>query len=78
MSGADGRMGSAEERLARLEARMDGVSDNVREMKDDVRAIRDTLSEARGGWKTLLLVGGAAGALGAFAGKFLPFLPLPK
>jgi hypothetical protein len=67
-----------EERLARLEARMDGVYDDVKEMREDVRAIRDTLTEARGGWKTLLLVGGAAGTFGALAAKILPFLPLPK
>jgi hypothetical protein len=71
-------MMTPEERLARLEVQMETVEKSVEKIGTNVEAIRDTLSEAKGGWKTLLLVGGAAGALGAFAAKFLPFIPLPK
>lgn len=52
---------TTEERVARLEERMKDVA----EMRDDIRSILDTLAQARGGWRTLMLVGGAAGALGA-------------
>ena len=67
-----------EERLARLEQQMADTRDDLKEMRQDVRVIRDTLSEAKGGWKTLALIAGASGTLGALAVKFLPFLPLPR
>ena len=60
-------------KVAVLETEMRVVKDDVAEIKTDVRAIRDTLSQAKGGWKTLMLVGGMAGAVGALLGKFLPF-----
>ena len=34
-------------------------------MQEDLRAIKETLAEARGGWRVLLLIGGAGGALGS-------------
>jgi hypothetical protein len=57
------------ERVASLETKVTDIAD----MKKDIREIRDTLAQARGGWKTLMMVGGAAGAAGAIVGKFLPF-----
>jgi hypothetical protein len=60
-------------KVAVLETEMRVVKDDVAEIKQDVRAIRDTLSQAKGGYKTLMLVGGMAGAVGALLGKFLPF-----
>jgi hypothetical protein len=41
----------------------------VKELHADVRAIRDVLLEAKGGWRTLMLVAGAAGAAGALGMK---------
>lgn len=60
--------------LGEHDAQLEALGRDVSEMKADIKAIRETLSEARGGWKTLLLVGGAAGSMGALIGKFLPFL----
>ncbi len=40
-------------------------------MGKDVKKILSTLSEAKGGWKMVMLLGGSAGVLGAFAGKLL-------
>ena len=34
-------------------------------MQEDLRTIKETLAEARGGWRVLLLIGGAGGALGS-------------
>jgi hypothetical protein len=49
------------------------------ELKNDVKSILTTLSEARGGWKTLMLVAGVAGAVGAILGKFATMLGwIPK
>ena len=74
MSDANGnqeKIGAHGEAIDMLKARMTRM-----ELKLD--AIGTTLSEARGGWKTLLLVGGAAGAAGAIIGKLLPFLSSVK
>lgn len=35
------------------------------ELAKEVRAISDKLSEAKGGWKTLMLIGGAFSGVGA-------------
>lgn len=58
-----------EERLTRVETLLTERERVIEEMREDVREIRQTLAEARGGWKTLVLVGGAAGAAGAILGK---------
>ena len=58
-----------EVKVAVLETEMRVVKDDVGEIKTDVRAIRDTLSQAKGGWKTLMLVGGIAAAVGATFSK---------
>jgi hypothetical protein len=60
-------------------AHITNLRTDMQEIKTDVRAIRDLLSEAKGGWKTLMLIGGVAGVLGAATSKLLhwlmPFLP---
>lgn len=55
--------------LGRHDARLDAMEKDLQEMKDQLKAMVDqmaaintTLSTARGGWKTLMLVGGAAAA----------------
>lgn len=59
-------------------ARIDTLEGNLRSIAADVREIRDTLAQARGGWKTLMLVGGAAGAVGALLGKLSTVIPFLK
>lgn len=59
-------------------ARLLAVERDVAEIGRDVKAIRDTLAQARGGWKTLLLVAGAAGAMGALLGKIVAIVGLLK
>lgn len=53
-------------RLTSLEARFERVEEKVDE-------VLKAMHEARGGWKTLMLAAGAAGAVGAAVGKFIPF-----
>lgn len=67
-------MSDVDVKVAVLETEMKVVKDDVAEIKTDVRAIRDTLSQAKGGWKTLVMIAGIAGAVGALLGKFLPFM----
>jgi hypothetical protein len=50
----------------------------IREMRHELAEIRRTLSEAQGGWKTLMLVGGAAGAAGALLAKISALLGFVK
>lgn len=65
---------NSERSIGRLEGRMSALETQVLEIHADTKSMRATLNQARGGWKTLLLVGGAAGAVGALIGKFLPFM----
>ena len=48
-------------------------------MQADLRTIKETLAEARGGWRVLLLIGGAGGALGSAVTAWLSnILHVPK
>ncbi len=53
------------ENLGRLKA----VETALKEQGRDIKAILKTLNQARGGWKTLLLVAGISGVFGAAAVK---------
>jgi prefoldin subunit 5 len=63
--------------IKHLQSDMDKLVNDVEEIKKTLVAIQKTLAEAKGGWRMLLLIGGAAGTLGAgitqaihwFAGK---------
>jgi hypothetical protein len=50
---------TVEERLARVEERMKDIG----EMRRDIRDIRDMLAQAKGGWKTMLMIAGLVSAL---------------
>lgn len=51
-------LGEHDARLATLEREMG-------ELRADVKEILRTLSEAKGGWRTLMVIGGACAAIGA-------------
>lgn len=55
--------------MGRLEARVDAQESELREIKADVKAILALVNQARGGWKTLVVVGAVAGAMGALVTK---------
>lgn len=63
-------LGEHDERLKTLEREMT-------ELRSDIKLVLRELHEAKGGWKTLMLISGAAGAVGAILGKFFPFLVKP-
>jgi hypothetical protein len=57
--------------VAELKARVEGMGREIGELKDDIKtltatvnALRDQITEARGGWRTLMLLGGAAASAG--------------
>ena len=58
--------------IARLEATVEAqgtaineLKDTVGELRDAVLAVQGTLSEARGGWRTLVWIGTGCASLGA-------------
>jgi hypothetical protein len=55
--------------MGRLEARVDAQESELREIKADVKAILALVNQAKGGWKTLVVVGAVAGAMGALVTK---------
>jgi hypothetical protein len=59
--------------LGRMEAQITALISQVSALNIKVDAIDKTLSEARGGWRMLLVVGGVAGTIGGIVGKLLPF-----
>ena len=68
-----------EREVGTLQAEVTHLKDDVSEMRADIRGIRDILSQAKGGWKTLLLVAGIAGVMGAVVSKLAAFATwLPK
>ncbi len=60
--------------IRHLQADMDRLVADMDDMKKTLTAISHTLSEARGGWKVLMMVGGAGGMLGAILMQGFHFL----
>lgn len=56
----------------RLTAEVAQLQREVTELRCDMKKVLETLQEARGGWRTLMLVGGAAATVGGALVKFLP------
>ena len=52
--------------IRHLQTDMDKMTKDMEEIKDAIREISKTLSEAKGGWKMFLVVGGAGAALATF------------
>lgn len=64
--------------LGRHDAQIEGLQNQFKQLHKDMQAmnaalieINKTLAEARGGWKTLMLVGGIAAAIGAGFAKLV-------
>ena len=73
--------GEMQRDLGRAEGRLSALETNIREIKESQEAqgerlgnIERMLSEAKGGWKAFLMVGGIAGTMGALVTKIVPFL----
>lgn len=45
---------------------LDKIAAEMAEVRKALSEINKTLSEAKGGWKVLMLIGGAGGAVGSF------------
>ena len=44
---------------------LDAIAAEMKEVRKALTQINTTLSEARGGWKVLMMIGGAGGAVGS-------------
>ena len=51
--------------IKHLQDDMDKLVSDMEEIKKCLATINSTLSEAKGGWRMLMLIGGASGAVGA-------------
>ena len=52
--------------IRHLQSDMDKMVKDMEEIKDAIREISKTLSEAKGGWKLLLVVGGIGASVATF------------
>jgi prefoldin subunit 5 len=57
--------------IKHLQSDMDKMVTDMEEIKKAIVEIQKTLSEAKGGWKVLMMVGGAAGVVGAGLVQFV-------
>ena len=55
--------------IGRHDAQIETLQEDMRSLKNDVHEIKLILSEARGGWKTLMMVGGISATIGALTAK---------
>lgn len=60
--------------IRHLQDDMDRLMADMEAMKKVLNAISLTLSEAKGGWKMLMLVGGASGTVGALTMQAIHYL----
>jgi cation transport ATPase len=61
--------------IAHLQSDMDKLVESVAAMQKTLAEIDKTLSEAKGGWKMLMMLGGAGGVLGAVITQVIHSLP---
>lgn len=59
--------------IAHLQADMDKMVQEMSEIKTAIQSIERTLSEAKGGWKTLAAIGGAVSMLTGIIGVIIGY-----
>jgi len=60
--------------IGRHDAQIETLQADMAEMKKDVHEIKLMLAEAKGGWKTLMAVGGFAAVVGSILTKLIDWL----
>lgn len=58
-------------RVAVLESQFAEMKRQQEDMALDVKKVLSALSEAKGGWRVMMMIGGSAGLVGAFIGKWI-------
>ena len=59
------------EKISRIESDLEELATSIRQLNETLTEISVTLSEAKGGWKMLMVVGGAGCALGSGIGYLI-------
>jgi hypothetical protein len=59
--------------IGRHDAEIETLQKEIAELRQEIKQISKILNEARGGWRTMMLLGGAAGAVGAAFAKLAQF-----
>jgi len=59
--------------IGRHDAEIETLQKEIAELRHEIKQISKILNEARGGWRTMMLLGGAAGAVGAAFAKLAQF-----
>ena len=59
--------------IAHLQADMDKMVQEMSEIKTAIQSIEKTLSEAKGGWKTLAAIGGAVSMITGIIGVIIGY-----
>lgn len=59
--------------VGRHDAQIEGLENRLGKVEAKLDSVLSILNQAKGGWKTLLMVAGVAGSVGALVGKFFPF-----
>lgn len=58
------QLGALTSRVANLEATNAQLLQTMEDMRDEMKTVNSTLSEAKGGWRVLMMVGGFGTVLG--------------
>lgn len=61
--------------IAHLQEDMDKMAKDMSEIKAMLANINTTLAEAKGGWKVLMMFGGAGGLIGATLAQIIHSIP---
>jgi len=65
-----------EERIATIDRDMRAQTDKIESMQQQLTQVLEALSEAKGGWRTLMWLGGAAATFGAMVSWMLSHVKL--
>lgn len=59
-------------------AKVTALESEVSELRKDMKTVLLTLQEARGGWRLMMLLGGASAAAGGFIVKLAPLFQVGR
>jgi hypothetical protein len=59
--------------LGRLESKVQALEVDIADVRKDVKEILSIINQTKGSWRTLVLIGGISGAIGAVISKAIPF-----
>lgn len=72
-------LGKHDAQIDALNVQFNRMHHDMQNMLEQLQQIQSTLAEAKGGWKTLMMVGGVSAALGGIVVKVMSWLQiLPK